>query len=86
VDGIGLLCRGLLRHKLANRGSWSTQAKVLKATLQWGSDSSVVSHLLGELGRTPLHVGLPSAWGSVDGDRIFSTCFLGQLSSLNGDS
>jgi hypothetical protein len=25
----------------------------------------------GELGRTPLYVGLPSAWGSVDGDLLF---------------
>jgi len=26
----------------------------------------------GEPGRTPLYVGLPSAWGSMDGDHMFS--------------
>jgi hypothetical protein len=57
-------------------GPWSTQVKVevivLKGSWHWGSDSSVVNDPLGEPGRTPLYVGLPSAWGSVDGDRIFS--------------
>jgi len=56
-------------------GLWSTQAKVegivLRAAWQWGSDSSVVNDLLGEPGRTPLYVGLLSAWGSVDGDLMF---------------
>ena len=53
-------------------GLWSTQAKVegivLKAAWHWGSESKVV----GEPDCTPLYVGLPSAWGSVDGDRMFS--------------
>jgi hypothetical protein len=57
---------------------WSTQAKVdgivLKAAWHWGSDSSVVNNPLGEPGRTPLYVGLPSAWGSVDGD-CYVFCF-----------
>jgi hypothetical protein len=61
-------------------GLLSTQAKVkgivFKAALQWGSDSSVVNHPFGEPGRAPLYVGLPSAWGSVDGGPIFSTCFV----------
>jgi hypothetical protein len=39
---------------------------------------------LGEPGHTPLYVGLPSTWGSVDGDHIFSLFFVGWL--LIGDS
>jgi hypothetical protein len=69
-------------------GLWSTQAKVegimLKAAWHWGSDSSVVNKPLGEPGRTPLYVGFPSTWGSVDGDHIFSLFFVGGL--LIGDS
>ena len=57
-------------------GFWSTQAKVqgivLKAEWHWGSDSSIVNNPLGEPCRTPLYVGLPSAWGSMDGDLMFS--------------
>jgi hypothetical protein len=53
-------------------GLWSTRAKeegvMLKAAWHWGSDSSVVNETLREPGRTQLYVGLPSAWGSVDGD------------------
>ena len=37
---------------------------VLKATWHWHSDSSIVYGRLGEPGRTPLYVVLPSAWGS----------------------
>jgi len=52
-------------------GPWSTQAKVegivLKAAWHWGSDRSVVNDPLGEPGRAPLYVGLPSVWGSMDG-------------------
>jgi len=44
---------------------------VPKAAWRWGRDSSVVNDPLGEPGRTPLYVGLPSAWGSVDGDLMF---------------
>jgi hypothetical protein len=62
---------------------WFTQAIVedivLKAAWHWCSDSSVVNDHLGEPGRTPLYVCLPSAWGSVDGDRIFPSCFVGDL-------
>jgi len=57
---------------------------VLKSAWQWGSDSSVVNDPLGEPGRTPLYVGLPSAWGFMDGDQMFSL-FLWE-SSLIGDS
>jgi len=64
----------LLRHTQAN-GALSAQAKVEGivpgAAWHWGSDSSVVNDPLGEPGRTPLYVGLPSAWGSVDGDLMF---------------
>jgi hypothetical protein len=37
-----------------------------------GSDSSVVNDPLGEPGRTLLYAGIPSAWGSMEGDRMFS--------------
>ena len=46
-------------------GLWSTQAMVegivLKVAWCWGRDNSVVNDPLGEPGRTPLYVGLPSA-------------------------
>jgi len=48
------------------------EGTVLKAAWHWGSDSSVVNDPLGEPGRTPLYVGLPSAWGSVDDDYVLS--------------
>ena len=68
---------------------WSTQAKVegivLKAAWHWGSDSSVVNDPLGVQGHTPLNVGLPSVWDSVDSDRMFSL-FWGGVGSLTGDS
>ena len=64
-------------------GLWSTHAKVegivLKAAWHWGRDCSVVYNPLQEPGRTPLYVGLPSTWGSVDGDQMFSTFFVGGL-------
>ena len=50
----------------------------------WGSDGSVINLPLGEPGRTPLYVGLPSAWGSVNGDRMFSPVLW--EASLIGDS
>ena len=56
-------------------GPWSTQAKVEGivpwAAWHWGRDSSVINNPLGEPGHTPLYVGLPSAWGSVDSDLMF---------------
>jgi len=54
---------------------------VLKASWQSGSNSIFVYDLLGEPGRTPLFVDIPSAWGSVNGDHIlvFSPCFVGEL-------
>jgi hypothetical protein len=61
-------------------GLWSTQAKVdgimLKAAWHWGSDCSVVNDPHGEPGSTPMY-GLPSARGSVDGDRMFFQFFVG---------
>lgn len=55
---------------------WSTQDTVevivLKAARRLGSNSSVVNDPLGE-------PGLPSAWGSVYGDHMFSSCFLGEF-------
>ena len=61
----------------------SAQAKVegivLKAAWHYGTDSNVVNDPRGEPGRTPLYVGLQPAWGSVDGDRMFSLYFVGEL-------
>jgi hypothetical protein len=62
---------------------WSTQTKVegivLKAAWHCSRDCSVVNDSLGESGHTQLYVGLPSMWGSVDGDQIFSLLFVGML-------
>jgi len=44
---------------------------VPKAAWHLGSDSSVINNSFGEPGRTPLYVGLPSVWGSMDGDLMF---------------
>jgi len=56
-------------------GLWSTQAKVegivLRGAWHWGRDSRVVNNPTGEPGQTPLYVGLPSTWGSMDGDLMF---------------
>jgi hypothetical protein len=69
-------------------GLCSIQAKleviVLKAAWHWGSDSSVVNDPHSKPGRTTLYVGLPSAWGSVDVDRIFFPILW--KGSLTGDS
>jgi len=68
-------------------GLWSTQVKVegivLKAAWHWSSDSSVVNYPLEEPSRTPVYVGLPSVWGSVDSDHMISP-FLWEC-SLTGD-
>ena len=48
---------------------------MLKAAWHWGSEGSVVNDPLGEPGRTPLYVSLTSAYGSVDGDYMFSPAF-----------
>jgi len=57
-------------------GPWSIHAKVkgmvLKAAWHCGSNGNVVNGPLVGQCRTPLYVGLLSAWGSVDGDRMFS--------------
>ena len=62
-------------------GHWSTQVKVegivLKAAWHWGSDGSVINDPFGEPGHTPLYVGLPSMWVSMDGDYVFHP-FLGR--------
>jgi len=50
----------------------------------WGSDSSVINDPLEDLGHTSLYAGLPSGWGSMDGDCMFSLHFVGGL--LIGDS
>jgi len=73
-------------------GLWSTQVKVegimLKAAWHWGRDCSIVNDPLGEPGCTPLYVGLPSAWGSVEGDCMFFSIlwegsFLGTMTDIN---
>ena len=57
-------------------GLWSTQTKVegivLKAAWHWGSDSSVANDPLGEPGHTPLYIGLPSTWDSMNNNQMFS--------------
>ena len=64
-------------------GLWSIPAKVegivLKAAWHWGSNRRVVNVSLGVSGRTPLYVGLPSVWDSVDGDRMFPPYSMGDL-------
>jgi hypothetical protein len=55
---------------------------VLKAAWHCGSDISAVNDPLGEPGRTPLYVGLPSTWGSMNRDHIFSLFFVGGGSLL----
>jgi len=62
-------------------GLWSTQAKaiVLKAACKGVVNSSVINDPLGEPDHTPLHLGLLSAWGSVDSDNMFSPGFMEQL-------
>jgi len=54
-------------------GLWFTQAKVVCRGLHGTGvgGSSVINDPLGEPGRTPLYVGLPSVWVSVDGDLMF---------------
>ena len=67
------MCRGYPVEGYYNTrwltGLWSTKAKVEgivpKAAWYWSSDSSVLNDPLGEPGRSPLYVGLRSAWGSV---------------------
>ena len=46
---------------------------MLKAAWHWVSDNSVVNDPLGEPSRSPFYVG------SVDGDYMFSSHFLGGL-------
>jgi len=57
------------------KGLWFTQGKVEgiepRVAWHWGRDSSAINNPLGEPGRTPLYVGLPSAWGSLGGDLMF---------------
>ena len=56
-------------------GHWSTQAEVEgivpRAAWHWGRDSTVANDPVGEPGRAPLYVGLPSAWDSMDDDLMF---------------
>ena len=52
---------------------------VLKVAWHWVRDCSVVYDPLGEPGHTPLYIGLPSAWGSLEGDRIFPPTFMSEL-------
>jgi len=85
VRGVeGSPCRGLLRCTLANIALAYPSQGGRCAEMHWGSNNSVVKDLLEEPGHTQLHVGLLSAWGTVDGDRMFS--LLSWESYLNGDS
>jgi hypothetical protein len=73
VTGVeGAPCWGL-RHTLAKE---ALQVKVddgivSRVPCHWGSNSSVVNNPPGDPDRTPLYVGLPSTWGSVDSDYVF---------------
>ena len=51
----------------------------MKAAWHWGSDRSVLNDHLEEQGCTPLYVSLPSTWGSVDGDCMFSPHIMRRL-------
>jgi hypothetical protein len=67
-------------------GLSSTQAKVQcnvpKDAWHSVSNSSTVNNPIGEPGLTPIYEGLPPAWGSVDGDRMSSLCFVEELLNL----
>ena len=45
---------------------------MLRAAWHRGRDSRVLNDPLKEPGRTHFFVGLPSAWGSLDGESVFS--------------
>ena len=51
---------------------YPSQLTKLKAAWHWGRKCCVINEPLGEQGRTPLYVGLPSMWGSVYVDQFFS--------------
>jgi len=77
----GALCRGLLQHMLA---SWALVYPsqggryCAEACMALGSNR-VINGPLGVSGRTPLYIGLLSAWDSVDGDRMFLPYSVGEL-------
>ena len=54
---------------------------MMKAAWHGVSDSSVVNDPLEGPRNTPLYVGLPSAWGSEHGDRMFFSLFVRELLS-----
>ena len=57
---------------------------VLKAAWLWVRDYSVVNEPLWEPARTLLYVDLPCKWGSVVGDQMFSSFFVGgTLTDIN---
>jgi hypothetical protein len=53
------------------RGIVDSYSTLPWVTWHWCTDSIVVNDPLGETGLIPLYVGLPSAWGSMDGDLMF---------------
>lgn len=55
------------------------EGMVSKAAWHWSNNSSLLNNSLGEQDLTPFYVGLPSVWGSVDSDHMFSPCFVGEL-------
>jgi hypothetical protein len=58
---------------------------VLRVAWHWGSDITVVNDPLVEPGRTTFYVSLPFAWGSVDGDRMFTSQFTEGLLSWGSE-
>jgi hypothetical protein len=76
----GTTCRKLLPHTLAKGALvYQSQSYCVEGFIQWGSNSSVINDPFGEPGHMPLHLGLLSAWGSVDSDNMVSACFTEQL-------
>ena len=76
--------RGVLltTHPILVPWSWKSRA-ILLPTL-WATTGPVTGTLyhctsLAKPNRTPLLVGLPSAWRCTDGDRLFSLCFMRDL-------
>jgi len=49
---------------------------MLEAAWHWGTDCSVINDPLGEPGHTPLYVGLPAMWSSMDSDQMFPLFFV----------
>jgi len=54
---------------------------VLQAAWHCDRNSNVINDPLGEPGCTPLYAGLPSAWGSMESDRMIFPFFKAEFLS-----